>query len=67
MVIPQASWQPAHQETTAAVKLTVELSAVGGVPHAAISRLGEGWIAEEGLAIVGNLLGLAGGEQCLPQ
>lgn len=90
--------QPAHQETTAALRLAIELSVVGGDPHAAISRLGEGWIAEEALAIAvycalgapnfeegvvlavnhsgdsdstgaiaGNLLGLVGGEQCLPQ
>ncbi|MEH6585197.1 MAG: ADP-ribosylglycohydrolase family protein [Halioglobus sp.] len=90
--------QSSHEETTAAVTLAVELSADGGDPHAAISQLGEGWIAEEALAIAvycalvapnfeegvvmavnhggdsdstgaiaGNLLGLLGGEQCLPQ
>jgi ADP-ribosylglycohydrolase len=90
--------QPAHQETIAALQMAVELAAAGGDCHAAIGQLGEGWIAEEALAIAiycalvapnfeegvvmavnhdgdsdstgaiaGNLLGLVGGEQCLPQ
>ena len=90
--------QPDHQETTNSLCLAVELAAVDGDHHAAISRLGEGWIAEEALAIAvycalvapdfeeaivmavnhsgdsdstgaiaGNLLGLIGGEQCLPE
>lgn len=90
--------QPDHQEATAALQMAVELAAAGGDPHANIRQLGEGWIAEEALAIAvycalvapnveegvimavnhsgdsdstgaiaGNLLGLVGGEQCLPQ
>ena len=90
--------QADHRETTTALQMAVELAAFGGDSDAAISQLGEGWIAEEALAIAvycalvapnfeeavvmavnhdgdsdstgaiaGNLLGLIGGEQCLPQ
>lgn len=43
--------QPSHEETLQAVELAEEL-VVSGLPHEeAISQLGEGWIAEEALAI----------------
>jgi len=43
--------QPDHRETTAALQMAVELAAAGGECHADIAQLGEGWIAEEALAI----------------
>jgi hypothetical protein len=33
------------------LQIAVELAAAGGDPHAGIGQLGEGWIAEEALAI----------------
>jgi ADP-ribosylglycohydrolase len=43
--------QPRHEETLSAIELAEEL-VVSGLPHEeAIARLGQGWIAEEALAI----------------
>ncbi|GLS84945.1 ADP-ribosylglycohydrolase family protein [Paraferrimonas haliotis] len=42
---------PEHQETTAAINLALTLSKTNIPPHQAIITLGEGWIAEEALAI----------------
>jgi len=43
--------EPSHEETLRAIELAEEL-VVSGLPHEeAIARLGQGWIAEEALAI----------------
>lgn len=40
-----------HEETLAALDKAVELSQSDKPPHIAIGELGEGWVAEEALAI----------------
>ncbi len=42
---------PGHQETLAALDAAVARATAGEAPQSAISALGEGWIAEEALAI----------------
>ncbi|MCK7543124.1 ADP-ribosylglycohydrolase family protein [Marinobacter bryozoorum] len=42
---------PGHEETLAALENAVELSHSGKPPHIAVRELGEGWVAEEALAI----------------
>jgi ADP-ribosylglycohydrolase len=43
--------RPDHKETTHALRLATDLAADSTAPEQAIARLGEGWIAEEALAI----------------
>jgi ADP-ribosylglycohydrolase len=43
--------EPSHEETLRAIELAEELAASGLPPEEAIARLGQGWIAEEALAI----------------
>lgn len=43
--------RPDHGETTAAIRHALELAASQPRSHEALGRLGEGWIAEEALAI----------------
>lgn len=43
--------QPAHEETLHALDTARTLAASGHAHEAAIARLGEGWVAEEALAI----------------
>ncbi|OLT52299.1 ADP-ribosylglycohydrolase [Gordonia sp. CNJ-863] len=43
--------KPEHEETLAAVELAERLAGEDVAPEEAISRLGEGWVAEEALAI----------------
>ena len=42
---------PSHEETLAALDAAVHLAKAGTLPEIAIPKLGEGWIAEEALAI----------------
>jgi ADP-ribosylglycohydrolase len=42
---------PSHEETLAALDAAVDLAESGTKPETAIPKLGEGWIAEEALAI----------------
>lgn len=43
---------PDHQETLAAIELAIDLAHTQSLPqHQAIDRLGQGWVAEEALAI----------------
>jgi len=43
--------EPGHQETLAALGKAAELSRTDIPAHEAIQELGEGWVAEEALAI----------------
>ena len=43
--------QPDHKETLMALELAIALAQSGNRPEGAIQQLGEGWIAEEALAI----------------
>ncbi|AZZ83612.1 ADP-ribosylglycohydrolase [Gordonia alkanivorans] len=43
--------KPQHEETLAAIELAEQLAGGGLAPESAISRLGEGWVAEEALAV----------------
>ncbi|MCZ0914824.1 ADP-ribosylglycohydrolase family protein [Gordonia amicalis] len=43
--------KPEHDETLAAVELAEQIAAENVAPEEAIARLGEGWVAEEALAI----------------
>lgn len=43
--------EPSHHETLSAVEMAEELAASNASPESAIPRLGQGWVAEEALAI----------------
>lgn len=43
--------KPQHEETLAAIELAEQLAGGDLAPESAISRLGEGWVAEEALAV----------------
>ena len=46
-----ARGKDAHKETLCAIEMAEELAASSMPPHEAIAKLGQGWIAEEALAI----------------
>ncbi|WP_178338767.1 hypothetical protein [Marinobacter nauticus] len=48
---PERHSERAPEETLAALDKAVELSQSDKPPHIAIGELGEGWVAEEALAI----------------